>query len=562
MRYAKYKKTGIAWLPEVPDGWEVVSFGRMLETPLTYGASESGEVEYAPGMVRYIRITDITLDGKLKDDGCKYLAFENAKGVMLAKGDVLFARSGATVGKTYLFDEDFPACYAGYLIRASVDRRKLLPNFLIYFTQSYQYNEWKNRIFIQSTIQNISAAKYGKLPIILPPLSEQRVIAGYLDEKCGKVDALVAAKERQVELLKEMKQSMIADAVTKGVNVANVEMLPISNTNTNWELETGIGNNGNTGNIPHNRPLKPSGIPWLPEVPEGWEVRRLKSLFTQRHEGYSSKENLQVLSLLKDVGVIPYDEKGNIGNKSKDDVSGYNVARKGDIVMNSMNVIIGSVDITDYDGYISPAYYAITAKEGVEAKYYNYLFHLRAVQKHMRSLAKGIMEIRLRISTTSLFSMQFPLPPLAEQKAIVAHIEERAAKIDATISGLQKEISLLKEYRERLIADVVTGQRRVNSSTNRVVGAVDRSVDNSSTNRVVGAVDRSSTNSADNSSTDRVVGAVDRSSTNRADNSSTNRAVGAVDGSSTNRVVGAAANNGGAAISAATKKGTAKGVAR
>ena len=83
-------------------------------------------------------------------------------------------------------------------------------------------------------------------------------------------------------------------------------------------------------------------------------MRRLKSLFAQRHEGYSSKENLQVLSLLKDVGVIPYDEKGNIGNKSKDDVSGYNVARKGDIVMNSMNVIIGSVDITDYDGYISP----------------------------------------------------------------------------------------------------------------------------------------------------------------------------------------------------------------
>ena len=223
-------------------------------------------------------------------------------------------------------------------------------------------------------------------------------------------------------------------------------------------------------------------------------MRRLKSLFTQRHEGYSSKENLQVLSLLKDVGVIPYDEKGNIGNKSKDDVSGYNVARKGDIVMNSMNVIIGSVDITDYDGYISPAYYAITAKESVEAKYYNYLFHLRAVQKHMRSLAKGIMEIRLRISTTSLFSMQFPLPPLAEQRAIVAHIEERTAKIDATISGLQKEISLLKEYRERLIADVVTGQRRVNSSTNSAVGA--------------------------------------------------------------------AANNGGAAISAATKKGTAKGVAR
>lgn len=270
--------------------------------------------------------------------------------------------------------------------------------------------------------------------IPLPPLAEQRAIVAFLDEKCGKIDRWVAAKEREVALLKELKQAMIAEAVTGATNIASP----------------------NTA-----RKMKPSGIPWLPAIPEGWEVRRVKGLFSLRRESYSPNEQLQVLSLIKDVGVIPYEEKGQLGNKSKEDISGYNVARKGDIVMNSMNVIIGSVDITPFDGYISPAYYALTARQGVETKYFNYLFHLTLVQKMMRSLAKGILEIRLRISVTSLLGMAFPVPPLAEQRAIVAYIEARAAKIDAAVAGLEREVAAMKEYKQRLIADVVTGQRRV-----------------------------------------------------------------------------------------------------
>ena len=311
---------------------------------------------------------------------------------------------------------------------------------------AYQLEAMDYYLFITGAAQpKLSQENLRKVRLLRPPIDEQKRIATFLDEKCGKVDRLVAAKEKEAALLKELRERVIADAVTKGVGDFNAE------TQRRRERR------GKT---------KPSGIPWLPEVPEGWEVRRLKNLFKLRNESYSSDEKLQVLSLLKDVGVIPYEEKGNIGNKSKEDYSTYNVARKGDIVMNSMNVIIGSVDISDYDGYISPAYYAITARDGVDAKYYNYIFLLRAVQKHMRTLAKGILEIRLRISTTALFGMAFPLPPLAEQKAIVAYIEARAAKIDAAVAGLEREIAALKEYRERLIADVVTGVRKTPSLGN------------------------------------------------------------------------------------------------
>ena len=187
-------------------------------------------------------------------------------------------------------------------------------------------------------------------------------------------------------------------------------------------------------------------------MPAHWEEKRLKSLFRKRNESFSPNESLQVLSLLKDVGVIPYSEKGNIGNKSKEDITTYNVARKGDIVMNSMNVIIGSVDITQYDGYISPAYYALYSNNGVSTEYYNYLFHLKAVQQQMRSLANGILEIRLRISSTKLFGMYYPFPPIEEQRKIVAYLDKKITLIESCKCQRERELQTLNELKQAEIA--------------------------------------------------------------------------------------------------------------
>lgn len=201
---------------------------------------------------------------------------------------------------------------------------------------------------------------------------------------------------------------------------------------------------------------KASDIPWLPKIPAHWGEKRLKSLFSKRNEPYSPNESLQVLSLLKDVGIIPYSEKGNVGNKAKDDITTYNVARKGDIVMNSMNVIIGSVDITPFDGYISPAYYALYSNDGVSTEYYNYLFHLKAVQQQMRCLANGILEIRLRISSTKMFGMYYPFPPLVEQKKIVAYLNERIPLIESCKYQRERELQTLNELKQARIASAVT----------------------------------------------------------------------------------------------------------
>lgn len=207
------KDSGIEWIGEIPEHWICTVFKKFLSEPMQYGANEPAE-ECNYNDPRYIRITDIKDDGTLRDDTFKSLPLEKAKEYMLTKGDLLFARSGATVGKTFLYKEDYAACFAGYLIKARCNKNELLPNFVFYYTLSNVYQNWKNSIFIQSTIQNIGADKYSVMPIIIPPLSEQQSIANYLDQKCSEIDELISIKQQKIEKLKDYKKSLIFECVT------------------------------------------------------------------------------------------------------------------------------------------------------------------------------------------------------------------------------------------------------------------------------------------------------------------------------------------------------------
>ena len=190
--------------------------------------------------------------------------------------------------------------------------------------------------------------------------------------------------------------------------------------------------------------------------PSHWEVKRLRAALSERKERFNSAESLMILSLIKDKGIIPYDEKGEVGNKSKDDHTQYKVARKGDLVINSMNVIIGSLGITPYDGYISPAYYAFKPNNNIFLSYYNYILSLRKVQQSIRCFSKGIMEIRLKISAYDFLSMPFPFPTIKEQEAIANYLDAATSKIDEAIAQQQKMIDLLNERKQIIINNAVT----------------------------------------------------------------------------------------------------------
>lgn len=209
--------SGIQWIGEIPAHWDILPLKRCLASHLMYGANETAESDN-PTFPRYIRITDIGENNTLRKDTYKTLSPSVAKDYMLQKGDLLFARSGATVGKTYLYNGEFEACFAGYLIKASFNS-KMLPKYAYYFTQTDAYNSWKNQVFIQATIQNIGADKYSVLPICVPPIEEQRAIISSIEDRIKNYNIVIEKLSEQIEELKAYKIALISEAVTGHIDV-------------------------------------------------------------------------------------------------------------------------------------------------------------------------------------------------------------------------------------------------------------------------------------------------------------------------------------------------------
>ena len=211
---APLKDSGVEWIGEIPETWEVRRLKNVIVGNLKYGANEAAELD-DPMLPRYIRITDFDNDGSLRTETFKSLPEEVAQCYLLQEGDILFARSGATFGKTFQFKNYVgKACFAGYLIKATPNADVIISDYLYYFTKTHSYDSWKSSIVIQATIQNISAEKYRNLFLPLPPLSEQTAIADYLDAFTQKVDALREQLKAQMALLRQYRQSLITEVVT------------------------------------------------------------------------------------------------------------------------------------------------------------------------------------------------------------------------------------------------------------------------------------------------------------------------------------------------------------
>lgn len=211
----KQEKTSkTPWIGLINSEYKEYKLKHLLKMPLQYGANESG-VAYSELLPRYIRITDITLDGKLKNDGALSLPKEIAEPYILEDGDILLARSGATVGKAFIYRKEYGVCcFAGYLIRAKVNEKIVLPDFVYFCMQSTGYEQWKNGIFIQATIQNIGANRYYDYILPVPSVNEQKKIIGVLNAICPNIDVLIDEKEQLIADLQLYKKSLIYEYVT------------------------------------------------------------------------------------------------------------------------------------------------------------------------------------------------------------------------------------------------------------------------------------------------------------------------------------------------------------
>ncbi|MEN9908926.1 MAG: hypothetical protein RLZZ540_2075 [Bacteroidota bacterium] len=432
-KYNNYKDSGIEWIGDLPEHWEVKKLKYLVKEPLKYGANESAEEEILEDP-RYIRITDFGNDGKLKNDTFKSLSFEKAENFLLKEGDVLFARSGATVGKTFLFkDYSGIACFAGYLIKASCDLDKMKPEFLYEFTNSGGYENWKQSIFQQSTIQNIGADKYNQLKIGVPSISEQKLIINYLDHKTTQIDTLIAKKEQFISLLQEERTAVINQAVTKGLD-PKVK-------------------------------LKDSGIEWLGEIPEHWEVKRLKHLVKTPLK-YGANESAED-EILEDPRYIRITDFGNDGKLRKSTFKSLSfdkaenfLLEEGDILFARSGATVGKTFFfKDYQGVACFAGYLIKATCNPMIMKAEFLYEFTNSSGYENWKQSIFQQSTIQnIGADKYNQLKIGVPSLIEQQGIIVFISKKTNEINILISKAEQEIELLKEYKTALISEVVTGK--------------------------------------------------------------------------------------------------------
>jgi len=360
--YPAYKDSGAEWLGQVPETWDALKLKRVLTEPLAYGANESAELTDRD-LPRYIRIKDIREDGTLRDDTFRSISQDVASPYLLKEGDLLFARSGATVGKTIRYDQSWgPAAHAGYLIRARLNE-SVASRYVYYFTKSTSYQDWLRANFIQATIQNVSAERYSDLVIPVPPISQQAGIVNFLDERTARIDELIAKKERLIELLEETRSALVARAVTNGLN-ADVEM-------------------------------KDPGIEWLGQIPTHWETKPNSQLFVERNE--RGRSDLPILEVSIASGVRLREFSDIRVEQRSDDLTTYKVARQSDIVFNKMRMWQGAVGVAPIDGLVSPDYIVARPLNPSTSDYYALLFRTKSYMGEVYRFSHGIVDDRNRL---------------------------------------------------------------------------------------------------------------------------------------------------------------------
>lgn len=202
--------------------------------------------------------------------------------------------------------------------------------------------------------------------------------------------------------------------------------------------------------------LKKVDYEWFSFCPEGWKIVRIGNALSEINEKNNPVRVTNILSLTNTKGVIPYEEKGNQGNKAKDDLSGYKIAYKNTIIANSMNILIGSVGLSAYEGCVSPVYYVFEAKEGYDIRFLNYIFMTKPFQKVLRKYANGILEIRLRVSASDILKRKMAVPNITKQSDIADYLDTKCSVIDELIEEARKSIEEYKKLKVLIISETVT----------------------------------------------------------------------------------------------------------
>jgi len=406
--YDSYKNSGIDWLGEIPSHWECKRLGNWFEER----REKVSDKDFEPLSVTKNGIVPQLENAAKSNDG------DNRK--LVKKGDFVINSRSDRKGSSGLSPLDGSVS----LINIVMKPRKVNGIFINHLLKSNGFIEefYRNG---HGIVADLWTTRYDEMKFIylaIPPITEQEAIAVFLDEKCGKIDQLVSVKDQQIALLKERRQVVIHEAVTKGIQ-PNVEM-------------------------------KDSGIDWIGEIPKLWEVKRLKYGFELINEKVNSKE-----SCLKYFGMENIESWTGKYIETTSEVEGLaSIFYKGNILFGKLRPYLAKVHLSEMDGICSSEFLVFNTTK-MNGKYSR---HLLVSPEFIKAVNASTYGAKMpRASVDFVKNMIIPIPPISEQEAIVSYLDEQTGKIDQAIALKTQQIEKLKAYKQSLINEVVTGKVKV-----------------------------------------------------------------------------------------------------
>lgn len=382
---------------------------------------------------KYIDISSVSFENgiTLGED----LAFQNAPSRarrIVQKGDVLVS----TV-RTYLraiadIDWDAENIIASTGFAVFTPNKNINPRFLAYAIKSSEVINQICSISKGVSYPAIQATILSSVRIPFYALSEQYVIATYLDKECDKITKEIDLLERKVDCYSRLRRSLINRIVTQGLN----QMAP----------------------------LKLSGLPWIEFIPEHWNIKRGKSILKEVYRNVRPEDG--IVTCFRDGEVTLRVNRRTTGFTESEKEIGYHGVRVGDLVVHQMDAFAGAIGISDSDGKCSPICIVCRPlnEDETDIRYYCQLLRVMAYSGFIQSLAKGIRERTTDFRYKTLEILHLPVPPYVEQQQIVTYLDDKCSKIDSIIEKIELKIERLKELKRSLINEVVTGQRTIKTS--------------------------------------------------------------------------------------------------
>lgn len=413
-----YSKDNFAWLGTIPDHWQVSKLRQILspfseknhpDMPLLSVVREKGviirNVESKEGNHNYVPddLSNYKLVKKGQFTMNKMKAWQGSYGV--SKYDGIVSPAYFVFNLKCDINRDF--------FNAAI-RSKAYVNYFGQASDGIRVGQW-----------DLSMARMKDIPLLVPPREEQDQIVRFLDWKVSNINKLINIKKKEIKAIDALKRSTVSHAITRGLTA--------------------------------DAPMKYSGVKWLGDIPAHWKVTKLRQILHPVSE--KNHPEFPLLSVVREQGVILRDVEDKEANHNfiPDDLSGYKVVQKGQFAMNKMKAWQGSYGVSDYTGIVSPAYFIFDiAFENLE--YFHYAIRSKVYVNFFAQASDGIRVGQWDLQMDKMKEIPFIVPPADEQIAIVKYIKQALPQYDAAIEKLTEEVAVLEEYKNKVIADAVTGK--------------------------------------------------------------------------------------------------------